>query len=102
MGFFGACGPDVFSCEGGRMSYDVIVKEVPSRHLAGVRGTYRMVELPGVMGREFHRIMNALRAEGIEPSGGALSIYHGWTEETVDVEMAVPIRRRVLSPKPAW
>jgi effector-binding domain-containing protein len=73
------------------MDYDVIIKEVAPEHLASVRGTYRTAELPEVMRREFGRIMGALTAEGIEPSGGALAIYHGWTEDTVDVEMAFTI-----------
>jgi effector-binding domain-containing protein len=74
------------------MDYDVIIKEVAPEHLASVRGTYRMAELPEVMGREFGRIMGALTAEGVEPSGGALAVYHGWTEDTVDVEIALTIR----------
>jgi effector-binding domain-containing protein len=74
------------------MDYEVIVKEVAPEHLASVRGTYRMAELPEVMGREFRRILDALRAEGIQPSGGVLAIYHGWTEDTVDVELAATIK----------
>ncbi len=74
------------------MDYDVIVKEVEPEHLASVRGTYPMAELPSVMGRGFGQIMAALTAEGVEPSGGALAIYHGWTEDAVDVEIAFTVR----------
>jgi effector-binding domain-containing protein len=74
------------------MDYDVIIKEVAPEHLASVRGTYPVAELPKVMVREFGRVMDALTAEGVQSSGGALAIYHGWTEETVDVEIAVTIR----------
>ncbi len=69
------------------MDYEVNVKEVAQEHLAGIRGVYRISELPEVMGREFGRIMAALNAEGVEPAGGAVAIYHGWTEDTADVEI---------------
>ncbi|NLE11204.1 MAG: GyrI-like domain-containing protein [Actinobacteria bacterium] len=74
------------------MEYDVVIKEMPSEHLASVRGVYPIARLPEVMGEEFRRILGALSAEGIEPSGGALAIYHGWTQETVDVEIAFTVR----------
>ena len=74
------------------MEYDVIIKEIAPEHLASTRGTYPIAQLPEVMGREFGRIMGALQAEGIQPSGGVLAVYHGWTEETVDVELAATIR----------
>ncbi len=74
------------------MDYDVIIKEVAPEHLASVRGTFPMAELAEVMGREFGRIMAALNAEGVEPSGGALAVYHGWTEDAVDVEIAFTVR----------
>jgi effector-binding domain-containing protein len=74
------------------MDYDVVLKEVAPEHLASVRGVYPIAELPEVMGRGFAQIMSALNAEGIQPAGGALSIYHGWTEDTVDVEIAFTIK----------
>ena len=73
------------------MGYDVTVKEVGPERLAGVRGTYRIVELGEVMGREFARIMGAITAQGVHPSGGAVTVYHGWTEDTVDAEIAFTI-----------
>jgi effector-binding domain-containing protein len=82
------------------MDYDVIIKEVAPEHLASVRGTHPVAELPKVMGREFGRIMDALTAEGVQPSGGALAIYHGWTEDTVDVEIAFTIRGVFFPQKP--
>ena len=74
------------------MEYEVVVKEVAPEHLASTRGIYRIADLPQVMGREFGRIMDALTAEGMQPLGGALAIYHGWTEDTVDLEIAFTIR----------
>ena len=73
------------------MDYDVTVKEAASERLAGVRGTYRIAELGEVMGREFGRIMGAIAAQGVRPSGGAVTVYHGWTEDTVDAEIAFTI-----------
>ena len=64
------------------MDYEVVVRETPPEHLASVRGTYPISQLPEVMPREFDRIMGALRAEGVQPAGGAVAIYHGWTEDT--------------------
>lgn len=74
------------------MDYEVFIKEVPQEHLASVRGVYPIDRLPEVMPREFSRIMAALRAEGVQPAGGALAIYHGWTDDTVDVEIAFTIK----------
>jgi effector-binding domain-containing protein len=74
------------------MGYEVIVKEVAPEHLASVRGTYRTSELPQVMPRELCRILDALQAEGIQPAGGVLTVYHAWDKETVDAEMGATIR----------
>lgn len=74
------------------MDYDVIVKEVAPEHSASVRGTYAIAHIAETMPKEFGRVMAALTAEGVQPSGGAVAIYHGWTEETVDVEIAFTIR----------
>lgn len=73
------------------MAYDIVMKEVAPEHLASVRGTHAMAELPSVMQRDFARVMNALNAEGVQPSGGAVAVYHGWTEDTVDVEIGFTI-----------
>ncbi|OFW57219.1 MAG: hypothetical protein A2133_06855 [Actinobacteria bacterium RBG_16_64_13] len=74
------------------MDYEVAVRNVAPEHTASVRGTYPMAQLAEVMPKEFGRVMAALTAEGIPPSGGAVAIYHGWNEETVDVELAITIR----------
>lgn len=74
------------------MDYDVTLKEVPAEHLASVRGVHPIARLPEVIPREFDRIMAALRAEGVQPAGGALAIYHGWSGDTVDVEIAFTIK----------
>lgn len=74
------------------MDYEVAMREVPPEHLASVRGTYPISQLPAVMPKEFGRIMRALRAEGVQPAGGAVAIYHSWSEDTVDVEIAFAIK----------
>lgn len=73
------------------MEYEVIIREISSEHLAGVRGTYPVAQLPEVMGREFGRVMAALSAEGVQLAGGAVAVYHGWTEDSVDVEIGFTI-----------
>ncbi len=73
------------------MAYEVEIKDAVPMRLAGVRGTYRIAELGEVMGREFGRIMAALTAQGVRPSGGAVTVYYGWTEDTVDAEIAFTI-----------
>jgi effector-binding domain-containing protein len=73
------------------MAYEVIVKEVAPEHLASVRNTYQVAELAQVMPRELGRIVDALQAEGIQPTGGVLTIYHGWDGEKVDAEIGVTI-----------
>jgi effector-binding domain-containing protein len=70
------------------VAYEVEIRDAAPMRLAGVRGTYRVAELGDVMGREFGRIMAALTAQGVRPSGGALTVYHGCTEDTVDAEIA--------------
>ncbi len=74
------------------MDYDVTIREVDSEQLASVRGVYRISELAGVMEREFGRIMGALTAEGVQPSGGAVTLYHSWTEDTVDAEIGFTVQ----------
>ena len=74
------------------MKYNVVIKEVAPENLASIRATCSIAELPEVMGRQFGRIIAALSAEGIQPSAGALAIYHGWTQDTVDVEIAFVIQ----------
>lgn len=74
------------------MDYDVTIKDVEAEHLASVRVTCTMAESATVMPREFGRVMEALVAEGVQLSGGAVVIYHGWTEDTVDVEIGFTIR----------
>ena len=73
------------------MTYEVTVKEVTPEPFAGVRGTYRISDLAGVMGREFGRIMAAIASQGVSPAGGALTVYHAWTEDAVDAEIAFTI-----------
>jgi len=73
------------------VAYEVEIKEAVPMRLAGVRGTYRIAELGEVMGREFGRIMAALTAQGVRPSGGAVTVYYGWTEDTVDAQIAFTI-----------
>jgi AraC family transcriptional regulator len=74
------------------MEYDVTLKEVASEHLASVRGMYPTARLPEAMPAEFARVMSELTAEGIQPSGGAVVIYHGWTGDTADAEIGFTIR----------
>jgi effector-binding domain-containing protein len=74
------------------MDYRVTIKEVASEQTASIRGKYPIGRLPEMMGKCFGQVMEALTAEGMRPTGGALAIYHGWSEELVDVEMALTIR----------
>jgi effector-binding domain-containing protein len=74
------------------MDYNVTIREVVAEQLASVRDTYPMARLPEAMPGEFGRVMAALVAEGIQPAGGAVAIYHGWTEDAVDVEIGFTIR----------
>lgn len=71
--------------------YDVTIREVAPERLVGVRGTYRMAALGEAMGREFDRVMGAIRAQDVRLSGGALTVYRGWTEDTVDAEIAFTV-----------
>jgi effector-binding domain-containing protein len=73
------------------MAYEVTIAEMTPEPVAGVRGTYRIADLAEVMGREFGRIMVAIAAQGARPAGSALTIYHGWTEDEVDAEIAFTI-----------
>jgi effector-binding domain-containing protein len=74
------------------MEYDVTLREVASEHLASVRGTYPTARLPEVIPAELARVMSELTAEGIQPSGAAIAIYHGWTGDMIDAEIGFTIR----------
>jgi len=73
------------------MDYRITIKELGPEHTASVRGMYPIAQLPEIMAREFGHIATVLAAEGVAPAGGVLAIYHGWTEDTVDVEIAFTI-----------
>jgi effector-binding domain-containing protein len=72
------------------MEYELSVKEVAAEHIVSVRGRYRIAQLQLVVARELARVVSALLAQGLRPSGGALAIYHGWTDDAVDVELGYP------------
>jgi effector-binding domain-containing protein len=73
------------------MDYSVSIREVAPEHIAGLRGTYPVAQLPQVMAGEFGRVMGVLIAEGVKPAGGAVAVYHDVTDDTVDVEIAFTI-----------
>jgi len=75
-----------------KTDYRVTMKEVAPEQAAGIRGQYPISQVPEIMGKGFGLVMEALTAEGVRPAGGALAIYHGWTKDTVDVEIALTVQ----------
>src|SRR4030042_2358727 len=75
-----------------KTNYRVTMKEVAPEQAAGIRGQYPISQVPEIMGKGFGLVMEALTAEGVRPAGGALAIYHGWTKDTVDVEIALTVQ----------
>jgi effector-binding domain-containing protein len=73
-----------------RMAYEVEIKELASEQLASTRGWYPLSDLAQVMGAQFGRIIAAITAQGLQPAGPPVAIYHAWTEEKVDVELGFP------------
>lgn len=82
------------------MEYEVTLTEVQPEHVASVRGTYPIAELSRVMPAEFARVMKAIQAAGVQLSGGAVTIYHGWTAETADAEIGFIIGDVFFPPDP--
>jgi len=73
------------------MPYEVVLKEVAPQFLAGVRRTSPVSELGEIMPRGFSRIMSIITKQGLQPTGGAVAIYHGWTQDAVDVEIGFTV-----------
>jgi effector-binding domain-containing protein len=74
------------------MDYEVTLKETASEHLASVRGIYPISQLAEAMPKAFAQVMKVLTAQGVQPSGGAITVYHGWSSDTVDAEIGFTIR----------
>jgi effector-binding domain-containing protein len=83
------------------VGYEVSVKEIPAEHLVSVRGKYTMATLALVVPRELSRVAGALVAQGVKPTGGAVAVYHGVTEQTVDVELGYPVPEAFAPKDPA-
>jgi effector-binding domain-containing protein len=79
------------------MAYDVSVKEIAPERIVSARGRYRMAQLSLVVPRELARVVTALLAQKAEPTGGAVARYHGWNDESVDVELGYPARGDFVS-----
>ena len=73
------------------MEYEVTVKQVETERLASVRGRYRMSQLSLIVPRELTRVVDALRAQGGQASGGAIAVYREWNDDTVEVELGYPV-----------
>ena len=82
------------------MAYDVSIKELAAERLVSARGRYRTAQLKLVVPRELARVVGALVAQGAEPIGGAVAVYHGWKEDTVDVELGYSARGAFSSQEP--
>ena len=74
------------------MAYDISVKEIAPERIVSARGRYRTAQLSLVAPRELARVVTALLAQKAEPIGGAVARYHGWNDETVEVELGYPAR----------
>ena len=74
------------------MAYDVSVKEIAPERIVSARGRYRMAQLSLVVPRELARVVTALLAQKAQPVGGAVARYHGWNDDSVDVELGYPAR----------
>ncbi len=74
------------------MGYDVTVIDYAGERIVSARGRYRISQLKLVVPRELARVVSALLAQGAEPVNGAVAVYHGWTEETVEVELGYTVR----------
>ena len=65
--------------------------ERPEQHLAVVRETVAMEDIPKLFDRAFPLILTTLGAAGISPSGPPMGVTHGMPDEKIDLAAAVPV-----------
>lgn len=75
------------------MPYDIHVETVPARTVASVRDHARLASISSALESGFGRVFGALAAQGHDPVGPPLVVYHemaGDEAADVDVEIAIP------------
>jgi effector-binding domain-containing protein len=79
------------------MSDQVCVKQQAEQPVLGIRTHTPIATIGEVMGRCFGQMFGYLAEIGVRPAGPPLAIYHDpeFKEDDVDVEVCVPVERRV-------
>jgi effector-binding domain-containing protein len=64
----------------------------PAEPTAMIRDHVKVADLPAFFGRSLPRILAAIDAQHLVPSGEPFAYYHGTPNKTVDVETGFPVR----------
>lgn len=72
------------------MEYDIEVRELESRNIAAIRKVLPMEELPAFFQDTFPGLSSLMIEFGVPLADPPLAVYHEVTEESVEVEAAVP------------
>jgi effector-binding domain-containing protein len=67
------------------------IATTPQQHLAVVRETVAMTEIPALFDRAFPQIFAALGRAGVAPSAAPMGVTHGMPGDTLDLSVAVPV-----------
>lgn len=75
------------------MDYEVQIEHVASRPLASSRLQVPREQLGPAMGREMQRVFGLVCGIGVACVGAPVVFYHRFDEESVDMDVAVPVDR---------
>ncbi|WP_278236946.1 GyrI-like domain-containing protein [Isoptericola sp. AK164] len=73
---------------------DPTIETHGEQHLAVVRETVALADVPALYDRAFPLIFAALGRAGLEPVAPPMGISHGMPTETLDLSVAVPVAER--------
>jgi len=73
------------------MPYEVKLEELTAQPIAAVRYQVAPADISAVMGEAFQRVFAHVGRVGGIPAGPPLAAYHSFGEQSIDVEIGVPI-----------
>lgn len=71
------------------------IREVPAQLIHSIRGQVVPAALPAFIGSAFEQLYSHLGRVGAEPAGPPLAIYHAFSDDRIDAEIAVPVAVQV-------
>jgi len=77
--------------------YEVMVEDLAPERLASVAAERPVAELPEFISASFGLVMTVIQDQGLRTTGGAVAVYHSWTQDSVEVEVGFTVDAEVRS-----